>query len=441
MILSRSIFIKIILIVIGATMPLWLGVEEAGLANLMRNLRESHSESTLMVASFVLVLLNTIRALPHYIGAFLLGDEIGTKLKRPWLAVLLPILIIPLVYFIINLYNPLNYSFGGPAIILICFIILLHVLGRGRLRPITKSFVLAQLLFGVQWLDTVLFLTPFGFGNGPISTGVKMIAQEIGFDHVLTIYSLLLCFVFVINAVILAVYLAVSQQKWEMKQELSHAQVEALESRSGREVLHLVHDLKTPLATIEGLNSLIELKADDKKVREYTKQISDAVQVTSSMVSEILYEERKNWCSLKSLVNYIRANRLTDHSTTFEFKLEADEKIEIYINKIRLTRAVVNLIDNACDALEGKIGGMVTIQTKLHDGTVWIGVSDNGKGMSQRELEKVWDAGYSTKQHPGIGLTFVKTVASGHNADIKVESKKDVGTSVWIIFPEGSVNV
>jgi two-component system, sporulation sensor kinase B len=434
--LSRSILIKIGLIIIGITMPLWLGADNSGLTRLVEELETTKSENTLMLTALVLVVLNTIRALPHYIGAFLLGDEIGTRLQKPGLTVLVPIVIIPIVYFVINLYNPLNYSFGGPAIILLVFIILLHILGKGRLRPVTKSIILAQLLFGVQWLDVVFFLTPYGFGQGPISSEVKRLAQETGSEQVLSLYSLLLCGIFIVNALVLAVYLAVSQQKWEMKQSLGHVQVEALQSRSGREVLHLVHDLKTPLTTMEGLNSLIAMKTKDPKVREYTDHIAQSIQSTSSMVSEILYENKKNWCSIRNLVDYIRANRLTQQSIDFKFSLEADQDIEIFINKIRLTRAMVNLIDNACDAVENKEKGWVELSTRILDGKVWIGVRDNGNGMSQKEIKKIWDAGYSTKSHPGIGLSFVKSVAAHHKAEIRVESNKGEGTAIWMIFSE-----
>lgn len=438
---SKGLLIKSGLILLGISMPLLVTLENTGVSEQLQNLRENPSGDTLMITALLLVFLNTIRALPHYIGAFLLGDEIGTRLNKPWLSIIVPILVIPTVYFIINLFNPLKYNFGGPAILLLFFIILLHVLGKGRLRPVTKSIVLTQLLFGVQWLDTVVGLSPYGFGNGPVSSEVKAIATEIGFNQVLSIYSLLLCSIFLINALVLAVYLAVSQQKWEMKQNLSHIQIEVLQSRAGREVLHLVHDLKTPLAVIEGLNSLIELKTNDEKVHEYTGEISRSINSSSTMISEILYEDKKNWCTLNNLISYIRAHRLTDHSTTFKFQLEADDNIKIYINKIRLTRAVVNLIDNANDAVSDKVGAWVKIQTRYTDGKIWIGVSDNGNGITPKELSRIWNAGYSTKSHPGIGLTFIQNVVQSHNAELKVDSKIGFGTTFWIIFPERSVKL
>ncbi|WP_235062648.1 sensor histidine kinase [Thalassobacillus devorans] len=433
---KQSILIKILLIIIGITMPLWLGADEAGLYQLMDELREDPEGDTLMWTAFLLVMLNTIRALPHYLGALLLGDELGHRLNRPWLKVVVPFAIIPLVYLSINAYSPLNYHFGGPALLLLISISLLHILGKGRLRPLLKSFVLAQILFGIQWLDTVTFLSPYGFGGGPISSELKSIALTIEYGFTLSLYSTMLCAIFVINAVILAVYLTVSEQKWKISRDLDIARGEVIASRSGREVLHLVHDLKTPLAFIEGLNSLIAMKSEDKDIKEYTNKISGAIDSTSDMVSEILYQEKKNWCSLKQLIEYIRANKLSDNDIRFRFEFEADEAIELYINKIRITRAVVNLIDNACDAVEGNMHPMVSVRTKVTNGELCLGVIDNGKGMTESEKKKIHQPGFSTKSHPGVGLTFVSDVVQEHKARLEIDSEPGIGTAFWIVFPE-----
>ncbi|WP_430790883.1 sensor histidine kinase [Virgibacillus flavescens] len=433
---NNRIAIHISLIIIGITMPLWLGVEEAGLAYLMDQLRNDPSGNTLMLTAFVLVMLNTVRALPHYIGALLLGDELGYRFNKPILKVIVPVIIIPLVYLIINMYNPLNYHFGGPALILLVSITLLHILGKGRLRPVLKSFVLAQILFGIQWLDTVTLLSAYDFGGGPISSELKSIALTIDYGYTLSIYSVTLCSIFVVNAIVLAVYLTVSEQKWRISRDLDIARGEMIESRNGREALHLVHDLKTPLSLIDGLNSLIRLKTKNKEIEAYSDNIADAIQSTSDMVSEILYVEKKNWCSLKSLIEYVRANKLADKSISYTFQLEADENIELYINKIRVTRAIVNLIDNAGDSIQEQEHGKVTVLTKMVDRELWLGVKDNGIGISTNLLKKIYQPGFSTKSHPGVGLTFVKTVANDHHAKLEIDTVYKKGTTFWIKLPE-----
>ncbi|MFQ3545316.1 HAMP domain-containing sensor histidine kinase [Halobacillus rhizosphaerae] len=436
---SKSVWIKIGLILLGISMPLWLAPDVVGLTHLMKELHSSPSGNTLMIAAFVLVMLNTVRALPHYIGALLLGDELGRKLDMPWLKAVLPIVIIPLVYVTINGYNSVNYDFGGPALLLLAAITALQLLGKGQLRPLFKAVVLSQLLFGFQWLDTVIFLTHFGFGNGVVSSDIKDMAVELGFGVTLSFYSLVLCGVFIINAAILAVYLTVSEQKWKMRQDLDIARLEMVESRSGREALHLVHDLKTPLALMEGLNSLIQMKNQDPEIQEYTEKISSSIQSTSDMVSEILYHEKRNWCTLKAFISYMRANKLSDSATIYAFDLQAEKDIEIYINKIRMTRVLVNLIDNASDAVEGQEDARVTIRTKVENEGILIGIEDNGPGIKPSEVSKIWNAGYSTKAHPGVGLAFVKNVVQEHDAELTIKSKDGLGTTFWIHFPKERV--
>ncbi len=429
---SKTVWISIFLILLGISMPAWLGLDVVGLTDLIDELREDHSGNTLMLSAFALVLLNTIRAIPHWIGAFILGDELGNHFNKPWLKIVIPVLTIPSVYFIINLFSPFTYHFGGPAISLLIFILLLQTFGKGRIRRITKSFVLVQLLFGLQWLNAVPFLTQFGFGHGPISMEIKNMALEINFEETLNLYSVLLCLIFVINAIVLAVYLIVSEQKWLIRQELNRAKLDAVQSRSGREALHLVHDLKTPLASIEGFNSLIKIKTADPKLKEYTEYIENSISSLSDMVSEILYEDQKKWCTLERLINYVRANKLVDSKVVWDFQLEADGKTEIYINKIRFTRAIVNLIDNAYDAVKEKEDGKILIRTSLHEGYVFIEIKDNGVGISKRGIEKIWEPGYSTKESSGIGLTFVRNVVAAHNAQLNVRSEKGIGTTFLI---------
>ncbi|MCA0971216.1 HAMP domain-containing histidine kinase [Halobacillus litoralis] len=436
---QKSIWIKVGLIAIGATMPLWLNVESSGLATLLEQLREDPSGHTLMLVAFALVMLNTIRALPHYLGALLLGDELGTRLNKSWLKVVVPLTVIPLVYLIINGYHSLSYHFGGPALLLLISISILHMLDKGRLRPVFKSVVIGQVLLGIQWLDMVLFLSAFGFGGGPISTEVKQMAEQLDFGFTLSFYSLVFCAVFIINALVLAVYLTVSEQKWRIRQDLHRARHQVAESRSGREALHLVHDLKTPLSLMEGLNSLIQLKTSDPEILRYTNKIASSIQSTSDMVSEILYHEKKNWCTMKTFIEYVRANKLSESATIYQFELEADEEIEIHINKIRMTRALVNLIDNASDAVEGKEQATVTIRSKVSDGKVAIGVEDNGEGISEENKEKIWNAGFSTKSHPGVGLTFVQNVVKEHDAHLSIHSEPGQGTTFWIQLPKERV--
>ncbi|WP_102335384.1 sensor histidine kinase [Salimicrobium jeotgali] len=433
--MRKRFWIPILLIIFGVFFPLFFDIEHVGLHHMIEKLENDPDGSTLMLTALILVFLNTLRALPHYLGALLLGDALGRKYNRPILKIAVPVVIIPAVYLLINSYYSMNYHFGGPAILLLLSILFLQLFGRQNMRPLFMSFVFSQLLFGYQWLDIVPALTSFGFGGGEVSGLVKNTSSAIGFENTLSIYSLLFSTVFIIHALVFAVYLTVVEQKWKMRKDLESARLEMVEARSGREALHLVHDLKTPLSLMEGLNSLIQMKAEDPDIRTYTGKISDSIQATSDMVSEILYDEKKNWCSLHTLIEYVRQNKLSESSTIYQFELQAPSDIEIYINKIRMTRAIVNLIDNAGDAVEGQKNAQVIIRSEVHAG-IWIGIEDNGPGIKNRDLQKIWNAGFSTKEHPGLGLSFVKNVIEEHGASLDIESEPGVGTTFWIHFPK-----
>jgi signal transduction histidine kinase len=198
-----------------------------------------------------------------------------------------------------------------------------------------------------------------------------------------------------------------------------------------------VHDLKTPLASIEGLISLMEMRWQDPKMQEYCQAIYGSIQSMSKMVSEILYEDHKDWCEVKDLIDYIRASHFSGTNLSVGIDIQGDPQAKIYINKIRMTRAMINLIDNALDAIQGQENGKVILRTRILKDKVILEVEDNGCGILADKLTKIWEIGYSSKNHPGAGLAFVRQVAEGHGGSVNIESETEQGTKVWITLPLG----
>ncbi len=428
---SRVVWVSVPFILFAILLPLWLKPEHLGLFDRLASLEMHPSGNLLMVTVFLLMVWKVVFTLPYYIGCFLLADQIGERTGVIWLKTVLPLLLFPLLPFEGHLYRSVGFQVGMPDVMLLLSIVLLQRLGKDRLGLGMKSLVLTQLLIGFQWLLVVPFLSFLDFGHYPAVAKLKEIAVHIGFDKALGLYGVVLCLIFIVNAAILAAFLTVAGQKWKMTETLHLAQLEAIQSRSGREVLQLVHDLKTPLTSIEGLISLIGMRIHDAKVKEYCAIISNSIGSMSEMISEMLYEDRKNWCSLHELMNYVRASRLSGTGASVEIELP-EQNVYIWVNKIRVTRAIVNLIDNALDAIKNKTAGKVVLRARINANEIWIGVSDNGNGITMDEQAKIWQAGYSTKKNPGLGLSFVRQVAEGHNAMITIESEVGSGTTVWL---------
>ncbi|MDR3600067.1 MAG: HAMP domain-containing sensor histidine kinase [Desulfosporosinus sp.] len=434
---SWKIWIGIGLFLLGILIPYWLKPQLIGLDRVLQMINYKTDGNALMVDAFLIVSINTIISIPQFLSVVMLGDGMADIFNRSELKTIIPLTVVPIAYVIVNKVTPLNYSFGATDIFLWLTIVVMQKLSKQKLNMGMKLLVFSQLIFGVAWLNQIPFLTSYGFGQGSLSLKVKQAALQIGFGQVLELYANVLFFIFVASAITLWVYLILYMEKWAISQDLHRAQLEAQQSRSGREVLHLVHDLKTPLAAIEGLVSLMEIRWPDVKMQEYCQTIYGSIQSMSKMVSEILYEDRKNWCELKDLIDYIRSSHLSGTNLSVDIEFEGESQSSLYINKIRMTRAIINLLDNALDAVQGRKNGRVILRAKTLTNIVRLEVEDNGYGILANDLKRIWKTGYSTKNHPGVGLAFVRQVAEGHEGSINIKSEIGQGTKVWITLPLG----
>ena len=111
---------------------------------------------------------------------------------------------------------------------------------------------------------------------------------------------------------------------------------------------------------------------------------------------------------------------------------------EVILDPKGIHRCVMNLVSNAIDAMT-KTGGRITIQTLLDEPTkmLQIQVSDNGSGIPQESLEKIFDVFFSTKgsNGTGLGLSVTRKIITEHGGTISVQSVVDEGTTFIIRLP------
>ena len=104
-----------------------------------------------------------------------------------------------------------------------------------------------------------------------------------------------------------------------------------------------------------------------------------------------------------------------------------------------MSRAVLNVVTNALDAVEGRPGGGVDIAVAVDDaaGKVRITIADNGEGMSPETLARIFDLFESTKgaRGTGLGLTVSRKILREHDGDIRAESRLGEGSTFTIEFP------
>jgi signal transduction histidine kinase len=100
-----------------------------------------------------------------------------------------------------------------------------------------------------------------------------------------------------------------------------------------------------------------------------------------------------------------------------------------------LNEILVNLLTNARDVLQGR--GQIDIEVSNIDSRrVQIIVSDNGPGLRDNQLDKVFEPYYSTKEHgTGLGLAIVRHNVEIYGGSVDVQSTLGKGTSFTLIFP------
>ncbi|MBI5431081.1 MAG: HAMP domain-containing protein [Nitrosomonadales bacterium] len=104
----------------------------------------------------------------------------------------------------------------------------------------------------------------------------------------------------------------------------------------------------------------------------------------------------------------------------------------------QLTQVIMNLLINAADALETAQARdpSITLRTEVLDGNVRLTVADNGCGMDQDTLNRVFEAFFTTKRKGnGLGLSLCYSIITGHGGTIEISSTPGVGTQVQIILP------
>ena len=117
---------------------------------------------------------------------------------------------------------------------------------------------------------------------------------------------------------------------------------------------------------------------------------------------------------------------------------DLDDLAPIRADAAGLHQAVLNLIQNALDAVEDKTGAVtVTSRYDSANRQVQIAVVDNGKGIEPEKLNQIFTPFYSAKgqKGTGLGLAVARKVVAEHKGDIQVDSTPGQGTSFTITLP------
>ncbi|WP_424246091.1 signal transduction histidine kinase [Elusimicrobium posterum] len=203
------------------------------------------------------------------------------------------------------------------------------------------------------------------------------------------------------------------------------------------------HEIRNPLAVITNSTQLIKMivnkEADEEnpKLQKQFKIIEAEVKQANRIIEEVLgyARNRKQIVSTVDLNSYVKeilaVQPVPPNITLIEDFAPQSAKISIDVEEMK--QALRNLIVNAMDVMQN--GGTLRVSTRVKPGKRVVGVyvADEGTGMGEETLMKIFTPFFTTKARgTGLGLAVVKKAVTNNKGKLYVESVKDVGTTFKI---------
>nr|WP_231127235.1 ATP-binding protein [Motilibacter aurantiacus] len=218
-------------------------------------------------------------------------------------------------------------------------------------------------------------------------------------------------------------------------------------------VANVSHELKTPVGALILLAEAVQGASDDP---EAVRRFSARMQVEATRLSQLV-QELLDLSRLQSADPLAHARRVDIDDVVIEAvdlcHTAADAKritlvtggesgLHVLGDAPQLVMAVRNLVDNA--VTYSPAGTRVAVTTRRADSLVELTVTDQGIGIPERDIERIFERFYRVDQArsratggTGLGLSIVKHVANNHGGDVTVWSEEGSGSTFTIRLPCG----
>lgn len=214
-------------------------------------------------------------------------------------------------------------------------------------------------------------------------------------------------------------------------------------SLTGKIARTIAHEVRNPLTNLnlalEQIRS--EIPPDSDPAKLYLDIIERNALRIAQLVDEMLSSSKPKELELEltSVANVLDAaiDLAIDRINLNQIRLRKKYEVglpRVLLDKDKIKIAFLNIIINSIEAMvPGE--GQLMIDLSYENGSLVVLISDNGKGIAQENLNKLFDPFFTAKQNGmGLGLTSTKNIFNSHNAGMAVESEVGVGTTFSIFF-------
>ncbi len=212
-------------------------------------------------------------------------------------------------------------------------------------------------------------------------------------------------------------------------------------------IADISHELKTPIFAAQGyIHTLLDGAVDDKEVRyKFLKRAAKSLNSLDKLVHDLLTLNQMEsgvikfhfeTFELRDLIQEVieeLENKASKRGMLIRFYYDKEKTFKTIADKDKIFRVCQNLISNAIKY--NNDGGEVEVRLKSHKNQITVEVKDNGKGIPQEDLKRIFERFYRVdksrsreKGGTGLGLAIVKHILEGHKSKISVSSTLGKGS-------------
>lgn len=240
-----------------------------------------------------------------------------------------------------------------------------------------------------------------------------------------------------------------AEKREELHRQLLHASKMA---SLGELATGVAHEINNPLAIIMATSSVIkdrlnpEFDIDDspEAVHQELKTIDMAVLRAKRITQQLLNYGRKSELKLQEtdinqildeVLNGVKGRELELADIRLERDLDPGLP-KIMVDHDQVRQVLVNLLNNACDAMDGP--GRLSVKSCMRNGHIRLTITDTGHGMHAEQVEKIFDPFYTTKEvgkGTGLGLSVSLSIVESMGGTICVQSMPEAGSAFTVVLP------
>ena len=237
----------------------------------------------------------------------------------------------------------------------------------------------------------------------------------------------------------------VTEERVSMEERLESERIDSIV----RLAAGVAHELGNPLNSLTIHLQLIERKLKNLAKQPDATNLSESLQVCQGeverldgIITHFLKAIRPQKLELNELdllglvEDVLRVQEAELSNRKLEVKVEVSDDLPTILgDRDQIKQAFFNLIKNAMEAMQSS--GSLRILARCDDDYVYLQFVDNGSGISEEDLSKVFQAYYTTKEEGhGLGMMIVERIMREHGGHINIESRKEAGTAITLQFPQ-----